>query len=75
MNGSMKIRKCNHSIALAVEGKSKCHIFSNDKRRFKMTYKDSDNTKHEEVTFSMVLGWLAAAATAIASVAGIVSFS
>ncbi|OIR01377.1 hypothetical protein GALL_164670 [mine drainage metagenome] len=40
-----------------------------------MTCKDSDNSKEEEVTFSMVLGWLAAAATAIASVAGIVSFS
>lgn len=38
-----------------------------------MTYKD--NTKREEVTFGMVLGWLAAAATAIASLAGIASFS
>lgn len=38
-----------------------------------MTYKD--NTKQEDVTFSMVLGWLAAAATAIASLAGIASFS
>lgn len=40
-----------------------------------MTCKDSDNTGHEEVTFSMVLGWIVAAATAIASIAGIVSFS
>ena len=38
-----------------------------------MTYQD--NTKQEEVTFSMVLVWLAAAATAIASLAGIASFS
>jgi hypothetical protein len=38
-----------------------------------MTYKD--NTKQEDVTISMVLGWLAAAATAIASLAGIASFS
>ncbi len=38
-----------------------------------MTYKD--NAKQEDVTFSMVLGWLAAAATAIASLAGIASFS
>ncbi len=40
-----------------------------------MTYKDSNNTKKEDVTFTMVLGWLAAAATAIATVAGIVSFA
>ncbi len=40
-----------------------------------MTYKDSDNTSHKEVTFSVVLGWIAAAATAIASIVGIVSFS
>lgn len=40
-----------------------------------MTYQDSNNTKQEDATFSMVLGWLAAAATAIASLAGIVSFS
>lgn len=38
-----------------------------------MTYQD--NTKQEDVTFGMVLGWLAAAATAIASLAGIASFS
>lgn len=40
-----------------------------------MTYKDSGNTRQEDVTFGMVLGWIAAAATAIASIAGIVSFS
>jgi len=40
-----------------------------------MTYKDSNNTKKEDATFTMVLGWLAAAATAIATVAGIASFS
>lgn len=40
-----------------------------------MTYKDSNNTKKEDATFTMVLGWLAAAATAIATVAGIVSFA
>lgn len=40
-----------------------------------MTYKDSGNIGKEEVTFTMVLGWLAAAATAIATVAGLVSFA
>lgn len=36
---------------------------------------DSNNTKKEDATFTMVLGWLAAAATAIATVVGIVSFT
>jgi hypothetical protein len=40
-----------------------------------MTYQDSRNTKQEDATFSMVLGWLAAAATAIASIAAMASFA
>ncbi|ADE11402.1 hypothetical protein [Sideroxydans lithotrophicus] len=40
-----------------------------------MTYQDSNNTKREDTTFRTVLGWLAAAATAIASIASVVSFS
>lgn len=34
-----------------------------------MTYQDNDNTKLENATFSALLGWLAAAATVIASIA------
>ncbi len=40
-----------------------------------MTYQDSNDTKREDTTFTMVLGWLAAAATAIATVASVASFS
>ena len=40
-----------------------------------MTCKDSKNTSNEEVTFTVVLGWLAAAATAIATVAAVASFA
>ncbi len=34
-----------------------------------------DHNRQEAVTFSVVLSWLAAIATAIASIIGIVSFS
>jgi len=40
-----------------------------------MTYQNSDNTKQEDALFSTLLGWLAAAATIIASVASVVSFA
>jgi hypothetical protein len=38
-----------------------------------MTYQDSNNTEREDTTFTTVLGWLAAAATAIATIASLVS--
>lgn len=41
-----------------------------------MTYKkQSSNVGNEDVTFTMILSWLAATATAIATVVGIVSFA
>ena len=40
-----------------------------------MMYKDGGNKGKEDVTFTMVLGWLAAAGTAIATVVGIASFA
>jgi len=40
-----------------------------------MTYQDSNDTDKEDATFTMVLGWLAAAAAAIASIASVVTFA
>ena len=40
-----------------------------------MTYQDSNNTGKEDTTFSVVLGWLAALATVIASIAGVASLT
>ena len=37
-----------------------------------MTYQDSGDTKQEDATFSTLLGWLAAAAAIIASIASAV---
>ncbi len=38
-----------------------------------MTYQDNDNTKLENANFSALLGWLAAAAILIASIASAVA--
>jgi hypothetical protein len=40
-----------------------------------MTYQNSDDTKQEDAIFSTLLGWLAAAATIIASVASVTTFA
>lgn len=40
-----------------------------------MTYQDSNNTEKEDTAFSAALGWLAALATIIASIAGVVSLA
>ncbi|BCK87297.1 hypothetical protein MIZ01_1069 [Sideroxyarcus emersonii] len=40
-----------------------------------MTYHDSNDTEKEDAAFSVALGWLAALATVIASIAGVVSLA